>query len=148
MILWQGIFVQFEKNMLLMCMVLQLMWRRDSCCTGLIIRRNLRFLSLNSFYVFDRIYFIQYLTSFSSVDTRPHLCAQMEINPSAFLLVFGDFNVHHRDWLNYFGETGRYDKPCYIFLSQATLLRWLTFPIGSLWLVQSCSFRFIHFFWP
>ena len=45
------------------------------------------------------------------------------INPSANLFFFGDFNVHHKDWLTYSGGT---DRP-----SQMTLLRWLSFLLGS-----------------
>ena len=29
------------------------------------------------------------------------------LNPSANALVFGDFNVHHEDWLTYSGRTDR-----------------------------------------
>ena len=29
------------------------------------------------------------------------------INPSANVFVFGDFNVHHKDWLTYSGGTDR-----------------------------------------
>ena len=32
----------------------------------------------------------------------------LSINPSANVFVFGDFNVHHKDWLTYSGGT---DKP-------------------------------------
>ena len=31
----------------------------------------------------------------------------LSVNPSANVFVFGDFNVHHRDWLTYSGGTGR-----------------------------------------
>ena len=31
------------------------------------------------------------------------------INPSANVFVFGDFNVHHKDWLTYSGGTDRSD---------------------------------------
>ena len=31
----------------------------------------------------------------------------LSINPSANFFVFGDFNVHHKDWLTYSGETDR-----------------------------------------
>ena len=37
------------------------------------------------------------------------------INPSANVFVFGDFNVHHRDWLTYSGGTDRPDELCYNF---------------------------------
>ena len=35
------------------------------------------------------------------------------INPSANVFVFGDFNVHHKDWLTYSGETDRLGELCY-----------------------------------
>ena len=31
----------------------------------------------------------------------------LSINPSANVFVFGDFDVHHKDWLTYFGGTDR-----------------------------------------
>ena len=31
----------------------------------------------------------------------------LSINPSANVFVFGDFNVHHKDWLTYSGGTDR-----------------------------------------
>ena len=37
----------------------------------------------------------------------------LSINPSANVFVFGDFNVHHKDWLTYFGGTGRSGKLFY-----------------------------------
>ena len=62
-------------------------------------------------YVFDRLYFTQCLTSFSSIDhllcLDPlflilfHLTDEvLSINLSANEFVFGDFNIHHKDWWN------------------------------------------------
>ena len=31
----------------------------------------------------------------------------LSVNPSANVFVFGDFNVHHKDWLTYSGGTDR-----------------------------------------
>ena len=31
----------------------------------------------------------------------------LSINPSANVFVFGDFNIHHKDWLTYLGGTDR-----------------------------------------
>ena len=39
----------------------------------------------------------------------------LSVNPSANVFVFGDFNVHHRDWLTYSGGTGRPGELCYNF---------------------------------
>ena len=65
----------------------------------------------------DWLYFTQCLTSFSSIDCLLCLCARflcsvlsdtddvLSINPSANIFVFGDFNIHHKDWLMYSGGT-------------------------------------------
>ena len=39
------------------------------------------------------------------------------INPSANVLPFGDFNVHHKDWLTYSGGTDRPGEPCDLVIS-------------------------------
>ena len=38
----------------------------------------------------------------------------LSINPSANVFVFGDFNVHHKDWLTYSGGTDRSNELCSI----------------------------------
>ena len=35
----------------------------------------------------------------------PNIDEVLSISPSANVFVFGDFNVHHKDWLSYFGGT-------------------------------------------
>ena len=57
------------------------------------------------------------------------------------MFVFGDFNVHHKDWITYTGGTDRLGELCYNFLSQTTLLRWLTFLLGFL----NVTFTVLHF---
>ena len=37
----------------------------------------------------------------------------LSINPSANVFVFGDFNVHHKDWLTYSGGIDRPGELCY-----------------------------------
>ena len=49
------------------------------------------------------------------------------INPYANLIIFGDFNVHHKDWLAY-----------------SKLLGWLTFILESLLIVNINRPSFIH----
>ena len=39
----------------------------------------------------------------------------LSINPSANVFVFGDFNVHHKDWLTYSSGTDRPGELCYNF---------------------------------
>ena len=49
----------------------------------------------------------------------------LSINPSANVFVFGDFNIHHKDWLTCSGGTDRSGKLCYNF-SPTTLLNFPT----------------------
>ena len=52
----------------------------------------------------------------------------LSINPSANVLVCGDFNVHHRDWLTYSGGTDRPDELCYNFSISNDLTQMVNFP--------------------
>ena len=38
----------------------------------------------------------------------------LSINPSANVFVFGDFNIHHKDWLTYSGGTDKPGELCYL----------------------------------
>ena len=40
----------------------------------------------------------------------------LSINPSAYVFVFGDFNIHHKDWLTYSDGTDRPGELCSKFL--------------------------------
>ena len=48
----------------------------------------------------------------------------LSINPSTNVFIFGDFNVHHKDWLTY---SGRADRPIVIIFFVTTLLVWIYF---------------------
>ena len=50
------------------------------------------------------------------------------INPSANAFVFGDFNVHHKDWLTYSGRTDIPGKLCYNFCISNDLTQMVNFP--------------------
>ena len=50
------------------------------------------------------------------------------INPSANVFVFGDFNVHHKDWLTYSGGTDRPGELCYNFSITNDLTQMVNFP--------------------
>ena len=50
------------------------------------------------------------------------------INPSANAFVFGDFNVHHKDWLPYSGGTDRPAELCYNFSFSNNLTQIVNFP--------------------
>ena len=51
----------------------------------------------------------------------------LSINPSA-VFVFGDFNVHHKDWLTYSGGTDRPGELCYNFSISNDLTQMVNFP--------------------
>ena len=53
----------------------------------------------------------------------------LSINPSANVFVFGDFNVHHKDWLTYSGGTDRPGELCYNFSISNDLTQIVNFPI-------------------
>ena len=52
-------------------------------------------------------------TAFNSISSN--IDEVLSINPSANIFVFGDFNVHRKDWLTYSGETDRPGELCYYF---------------------------------
>ena len=52
----------------------------------------------------------------------------LSINPSANVFVFGDFNVHHKDWLTYSGGTGTPGELCYNFSISNDLTQIVNFP--------------------
>ena len=52
----------------------------------------------------------------------------LSINPSANVSVFGDFNVHHKDWLTYSGGTDRPGYLCYNFPISNDLTQMVKFP--------------------
>ena len=52
----------------------------------------------------------------------------LSINPSANVLVVGDFNVHHKDWLTYSGGTDRPGELCYNFSISNDLTQIVNFP--------------------
>ena len=51
----------------------------------------------------------------------------LSINPSA-VFVFGDFNVHHKDWLTYSGGTDQPSELCYNFSISNDLTQNVNFP--------------------
>ena len=52
----------------------------------------------------------------------------LSINPSGNIFVFGDFNVHHKDWLTYPGGTDRSGELCYNFSISNDLTQMVNFP--------------------
>ena len=50
------------------------------------------------------------------------------VNPSANVCVFGDFNVHHKNWLTYSSRTDIPDKLFYNFCISNDLTQMFNFP--------------------
>ena len=65
-------------------------------------------------------------TVFDSVSSN--IDEVLSINPSANVFVFGDFNVHHKDWLTYSGGTDRPGELCYNFSISSDLTQMVNFP--------------------
>ena len=59
----------------------------------------------------------------------------LSINPSANVFVFGFFNVHHKDWLNYSGDTDRPSELCHKFSISNNLMN--NFPTWILTVVPT-----------
>ena len=52
----------------------------------------------------------------------------LSINPYVNIFVFGDFNVHHKDWLAYSGGTDQPGELCYNFSIANDLTQMVNFP--------------------
>ena len=100
--------------------------------------------SVSYFFFLYRSPSLSLSTVFDSVSSN--IDEVLWINPSANVFVFGDFNVHHKNWLTYFGGTDRPGELCCNFLSRMTLLRWLTFRPGSLTVTLTVLLCWIYFY--
>ena len=85
-----------------------------------------------------------FCTVFDSVSSS--IDEVLSINPSANVFVFGDFNVHHKSGLPTLVELIDLVNSVIIFLSQTTLLRWLTFLQGSQTVILTALLVWIYCF--
>ena len=121
-------------------MVSQFMWREDwlpfawdlclenSADSYLCFRLALLY-SVSYFFFLYRSPSSALCTVFDSISSN--IDEVLLINPSANVFVFGDFSIHHKDWLTYSRGTDWLVNSVIIFLSEMTLLRWLTFLLKS-----------------
>ena len=58
----------------------------------------------------------------------PNIDDVLSINSNANVFVFGDFNVHHKDWLTYSGGTDLPGELCYNFSISNDLTQMVNFP--------------------
>ena len=78
-------------------------------------------------------FFSLYRSPSSSLSTVFHSTSSnieeaLLIDPSANVFVFGDFNIHHKDWLTYSGGTDRRGELFYNFSIKNNLTQIVNFP--------------------
>ena len=101
---------------------------------GLISRKLCRFLcfrlallhSVSYFFFLYRSPSSALCTVFDSISSN--IDEVLSINPSANVFIFGDFNVHHKDWLTYSGGTDQPGELCYNFSISNDLTQMVNFP--------------------
>ena len=107
------------KDSILIWMVLHFMWKKDFFCRGLISRKLcIVLLMFSTSFNFTLSHFLFLYRSPSSLcmvfySISSNIDEILSINPSANVFFFGDFNVHHKDELNYSGGTDRPGELCY-----------------------------------
>ena len=82
--------------------------------------------SLSYFFFLYRSPSLSLCTVFDSI--LSNIDEVLSINPSANMFVFGDFNVHHKDWRTCSGGTDRPGELCYNFSISNNLTQIVNFP--------------------
>ena len=82
--------------------------------------------SVSYFFFLYRSPSLPLCTVFDSISSN--IDEVLSINPSANIFVFGDFNVHHKDWLTFSGGTDRSGELCYNFSISNNLTQMVNFP--------------------
>ena len=82
--------------------------------------------SVSYFFFLYRLPSLSLCTVFDSIS--PNIDEVLPINPSANVFVFGDFNIHHKDWLTYSGGTDRPGELCCNFSISNDFTQMVTFP--------------------
>ena len=84
--------------------------------------------SVSYFFFLYRSPSLSLCTVFDSISSNIDFQEVLLINPSANVFVFGDFNIHHKDWLTYSGGTDRPGELCYNFSISNNLTQIGNFP--------------------
>ena len=79
---------------------------------------------MSYFFFLDRSPSSSLCTVFDSISSN--IDEVLLINPSANVFVFGDFNVHYKDWLTYSGGTDRPGELCYISIDLTQIVNFPT----------------------
>ena len=109
------------------------MWR-TSFCSRLIPRKLCGFLLmfLTGFTSLSVLLLFPHPSPYSSSCTFFYFNSSnrwVSLNqPSGIVFVFGDFNIHHKDWLTYSGGTDRPVQLCYSFSITNDLTQVVNFP--------------------
>ena len=131
--LWGVIFLQQERILFLICMVLQLMWKKDFLLYETYLWKFCRFLLMFLWLYFTLFwFFFLYQSPYSSLctvfySTSTNIDEVLLINPSANKFVFGDVTVYHKDWLTYSGKTDIPGELCDNFLISNDLTQMANF---------------------
>ena len=123
--------------------------RRTSFCIWLIPRKSCRFLMFSTSFISLNTYFFflyqspssSLCTVFKSISSKT--VESLSINPCAYVFVFGDFTIHHKDWLTYSGGTDRPADLCYNFYISKDLTQMVNF---SIW-IPDCESLTVLLFW-
>ena len=106
----------------LTCMVSQVMWRKDFLLHGIYLQKTLKILTcfqLPLLHPVPYFFFLYQSPSFSVCLVfnfiSSNIDGDLSVNPPANVFVFGDFRVHHKDWLTSSGRTGRPGELCHNF---------------------------------
>ena len=82
--------------------------------------------SVSYLFILYRLLSSSLCTVFDSISSN--IDEVLSISPSANVFVFGDFNVHHKDWLTYSRGTDRPGEICYNFSFSNDLTQMVNFP--------------------
>ena len=131
--LWEVIFLYPEKIWYSYAWSRSLREGRSSFCSELISRKLCRFLLIFSTCFTSLSVLLLFPLSMTSLCTvldsfSSNIDEVLSINPSANVFVFGDFNIHHKDWLTYSGGTDRPGELCYNFFISNDLTQIVNFP--------------------
>ena len=78
--------------------------------------------------------------------TSSNIDEVLSINPFANMIVFGDFNVHHKDWLTFSRGTDKPGEHCYNFSISNDLTQMVNFLLRSQTVILTILLFWIYFF--
>ena len=100
--------------------------------------------SVSYFFFFYRSPSSSLCMVFDSIPSNINEILSISLSPNVF--VFGDFNVHHKDWLTYSGGTDRTGELYYNFSVSKDLTQMFNFLLESLTMTLTVLFFWIYFF--